>query len=277
MVVVSATVADRTFTGVESTAPLFISDEGLEGWYDPAPLRSDFVARSSADGEYEPIDLFTTGREIVFRGGHHATTDGEAQATAAWMAALVKQRTTFSVTDGLGTLSAGVILRNVRTRFPMPYRLEFEAVFRAADPRKYGPEVTQSGSSSSDTTSGGLLFPIFDVTGFAEFTETAGAYRKFLANTGTVASFPELTVAGPFEWFRFTLNGQVVEFVRDVPAGQSVRLDLASESAWIGGSDVSGFLTRDEFFSVPAGGAWLQFFADVSGVPFTVSSRSAWL
>lgn len=275
MVVTSVTVADRVFTG--GAGDQFVAQDGLEGWYEPAPLRSEFYSRSNADGEFEPFDLFTSGREIVFRGGHEAGTDGVAQETAAWLAALVKQRTTFTVEDAVGLLSAGVVLRNVRTRFPMPDRLEFEAVFRAADPRKYGPLITQSGTSSSAAGSGGLMFPIFDVTGFAEFTETAGSYRKFLVNDGTVESFPTLTVAGPFEWFRFTLNGSTVEFVRDVPAGQSVRLDFAAESVWIGGSDVTGFLTRDEFFSVPVGGAWLQFFADTSGVAFTVESRGAWL
>jgi len=108
------------------------------------------------------------------------------------------------------------------------------------------------------------------------FTEEAGNDRLLVPNTGTAPTWPEFVIPATFDWFRLSSQGRVLEFRRTVTGSQVVTVDSATESVRIGAADVTGSLTKDQFFSIPPGGASV-FFEASHPIPFTVRSRSAWL
>jgi hypothetical protein len=275
-VTVNDTLSDVVLPGGPNSSGWWLLDLN---WDDsPEPKHQVEQRPAGFDGGFEPLDLNVASRVLELVGAHESVDSVAAErAVRERLAAWVKRRLTVTMTDDDGSVRvvSGVMQGRLKATRLDEYATRFSVVIECADPLKYGPLVVQSGSSTPPG-GGGLLFPIFDETGFAEFTELAGNNRVFVANEGSEASFPEFTVPGPFTGFSFVSKGRAIEFSRVVPAGQSVRVDSAQESVWIGQSDVSAFLVRDEFFAIPPGGEWVQFFAS-GAVPFTIRSRSAWL
>lgn len=276
-------MADLTINGITLPGDVnntgwWLVQDGLKGWYDsPDPKHVVDGRPSGFDGGYEPLDLNVASRVVEIIGEHEAENSELAEIEARdSLSALVKQSLNLAVTDASGTRYAtGVAQGGVKVTHINETTCSFSIVVECPDPLKYGPTVTQEGSSGS-AEGGGLLFPIFDVTGKAEFTELVGRNRLFIENIGNEHSWPTVIVPAPFTQVQIVSAGQVVEFTRVTTSGE-LRLDFAAQMAWLGNSDVSGSVTKDAFFSIPPGGAYVQFSATGGNVPFTVQSASAWL
>lgn len=251
-------------------------------WYGIPEVVADVEKRpGSTPGTYRPLNPSLGPRFLrVLAEVRVDPTQDVREVYADTIASLsIDEEYEFQVEDVLGTRAVFASLTNVSFglhEHPSIGRLLTE--WRADDPTKFGPLVILTGSSGDAAAGGGLLFPIFGGTGFAEFTEDGGSNRVYVPNDGTAEWYPELLVPGPFESFEFSSQGRVIRFTRAVVDGQTVRVDTEEGMAWIGTSDVSGDLdvVEDKFFTIPPGGAYVQFAASGGDIPFTVQSRSAW-
>jgi hypothetical protein len=132
----------------------------------------------------------------------------------------------------------------------------------AVDPRRYtlgpdgdgssGVEVVSTGLPSAGT---GLVYPI---TYPLDYGTPGNIGRITVHNTGTAMSFSILEVtgglSGGFE-LQEVSSGNRLRFERAVPVGSTVTLNPRTGTVTIDGptNDVSGFLTRREWWGVPPG------------------------
>lgn len=247
----------------------------LIGWdASPEPKHQVIIRSTGFDGGFEPISLNVLSRVLEIRGTHRSEDPSEVRSVRAWLPTLAKRRLVISVDDGDGPQSSFGVTRGAILIDPYDdITTTFSVVIECPDPLKYGPEVSQSGSSGA-TTGGGLLIPPGDAPPPFVFTDAPGNNRLSVANDGTEPSWPVIEVPGTFDWFRLSSGLSVVEFRRHVTGSQVVVVDSRTETVRIGNSDVTGSLVRDQFFAIPPGGASV-FFEASHPVMFTVKSRSA--
>jgi hypothetical protein len=162
---------------------------------------------------------------------------------------------TVAVTDDSGTTSRSV---SVRRFAPAPdpgaQVCGFSILMVAPDPFRYG--AVTSASSGLPSAGGGLSFPFTYPVGFGV---PGNPGRVTTSNPGTADTFSTLEITGGlgggFELTEIT-TGQVIRFERMIPLGSTVTLNPRTGMAFLDGdSDVSGFLTRAEWWSVPPGGS----------------------
>ncbi len=251
-----------------------VAKEGLSGVWGGVGMRADEVDNPSGDG-------------IIWPG---------VRAGARYLGLVMVHR---SYTSGLAEMEArdrlaGLLRRDLRVQFAGPLGLretrgfikaqpEFTAIDRRTckcgvviicpDPHWYGLPVTVRGSWGEGSTSGGLEYPLYDKTGMLEYSGVMTGHRVQVPNAGLEPTWPALRVLGPTAWVRFTCNGQVVELRART---DGLVIDSRTGSVTSQGVDVSGFLTRDDFFQIPPGGATVSFQAS-DPVVYEVEASPAWL
>lgn len=158
--------------------------------------------------------------------------------------------------------------------------LTFTVYTVAPDPRMYGPTLTAA--TGLPTSGTGMVFPaVFP----ADFGTPGDPGQVTLTNAGTADTLPLLAVSGQLD-AGFSIvevaTSRETRFERIVPAGSTVYVDTRTGRAYIDspGSDVSGFLTRTDYPTVPAMQSRTLQFASLgssSGTPQLVASwASAW-
>jgi hypothetical protein len=160
-------------------------------------------------------------------------------------------------------------------------RARVDATFICYDPVKYGPESTVT--TGLPTPGGGLEYPLGDPGGALYYGALGTLGRVTLTNEGTADTWPVFEVSGTlvdgFQLRRID-TGDVLQYDRVVPAGTTVTIDCRTGAVLIDGvSDGSTYLTRDDFFSVPARGSCeVQFSAVSTGTDamLTARFRSGW-
>jgi len=172
---------------------------------------------------------------------------------------------------GLRTI-AGLIKSKPEFVHLNPWTCICGVVVMCPDPLWRGLPVQVSGHWG-DSTDGGLLYPLYDAAGTLEYSGGQPLNRLSVPNVGDRASWPILVVSDPASWLRFRCGTQVIELQHPV---DSVRIDCRAGTAWSGGVDVTGFLTRDDFFQISPGGADVAFQAS-NPVRFSVEVAPAWL
>ena len=140
------------------------------------------------------------------------------------------------------------------------------------DPHWYGLPVEVSGIWGAGAD-GGLVYPLYGKSGYLEYTGVSTGHRVWVPNAGGRPSWPILRVDGPTSWVRFALGQRVVEVQAQT---DGLRIDCRSGAVTSQGVDVGGWLTRDDFFQIPPGGAVVSFQGSDS-VEFVVEARPAWL
>ena len=155
--------------------------------------------------------------------------------------------------------------------------IDFAIDMLAPDPKRYGATVSASTGLPSAGT--GITYPI---TYPLSYGTPGDPGRVAVSNGGTANTFPMLEVAGGLD-AGFSLvelgTGREVRFERVIPQGSTVFLNPRTGRAYIDApaNDVSGFLTRADWFVVPAGGSTsIQFAAlgGVSGTPILTARTS---
>ena len=261
---------------VYQVGPKFFSD-----WYSMPDSKSDINERPVGHGAF--------GAAEEWRSSLVLQMDGWCRG-ASWLSMMGALKSsvstgpmvTVSVTDDEGTTSRSV---SVRRFVPVPNPgarvCDFTILMVARDPLRYGPAVTVS--TGLPTSGGGIAYPITYPIGYG----TPGYPGQIaVSNPGTADTYSLLEVtgglAGGFELTEVT-TGQVIRFERPIPAGSTVYLNPRTGRASIDGqSDVSGYLTRSEWWSVPAasggipGSREIQFnsLGAVTGTP-TLTSRTS--
>jgi hypothetical protein len=259
-----------------------VGSKFFSDWYSLSDSKSDIRERPVAHGAYGIAEDWRSSLVMEMDGWFRG---------ASWLSMMNALRAaistgpmvTVSVTDDEGTTSRSVSVRRfVPAPDPGARVCDFSLLMVALDPLRYGPAV--SVSTGLPTAGGGLAYPITYPIGYG----TAGnPGRVVTVNPGTAETYSSLEItggmSGGFELTE-TSTGRVVRFERPIPLGSTVYLNPRTGRASIdGASDVSGYLTRSDWWSVPAaiggtpGSREIQFVAlgAVTGTPTLTAHTSA--
>ncbi|MDJ0337474.1 hypothetical protein [Cryobacterium sp. PH31-O1] len=231
---------------------LYFNDLG--DWYTGAESKTDVHERDQADGANEIESDWRASAVFTFTGWYEGETWTDVlRMIDAFNRAVVRRRLgPVTVTDELGSTSRIVSVRSSpvhEDKFSKSFTFAIDML--APDPLRYGPAV--SVSTGLPTSGGGLAYPVTYPVGYG----AAGNPGRVVAmNPGTAETFSLLEVtggmSGGFELTEIS-TGRVNRFVRPVPVGSTVVLNLRTGRALLDGpSDVTQYWTRQERWSVPA-------------------------
>lgn len=281
-----AGVAPLTMTDLPVTAEGFYFNE-LTDWYAGAESKSAVNERAQADGAFG-IGTDWRSSLAVTIGGYFLGDTPEAAVLASESLSSINsggRKVPVAVTDSVRTTSRSMSVRLVSIPdFKGRASFTFTIDMIAADPLRYG--VDQSVTTGPPMSGGGLLFPLGTTpTAYWDFGADGQSGRVSVTNDGTAAVWPTLTATGGMSGGFVATNvttGATVRFERPIPDDSVVSVNQRTGRASIDGqSDVSGFITQREFFSVPAGATHqVQFsvLGSTSGTPqFGLSYAPAYL
>ncbi len=279
-------IGDLTFDAEGTSGFIYTK---LQGWLSSPPMRAVVEDRPNGDGAFDVSRDYRGARVITFDGGLVGATTEDAEENFFNAFAGIQasgEPITFSVERDWGTRSCTVSLQNVAEVEAIGDGLVagVSAQFVARDPVKYGPEVDYSTGLASG--GGGLEYELYEggAGGALYYGALGNLGRVTVTNSGTADTWPVFEVAGELTtgFYIQSLNdGSVLRYDRVVPAGSTVTIDSRTGSVLVDGvSDASTYLTRDQFFPIPAGSSvQIQFNAisTSSGNPMmTVTARSGW-
>ena len=267
---ISLAVDGLTFTS-DPASGWGLSDIG--GWLPGPPVKTGSRPRSQADGDFDIAKFYRSARVLTPNG--FLTADTEAAATAMRYAVAAIQSdglpSSFVVNENGFVLTMIVTLQgepDIEMITETLYRYVLQ--FTAADAKKYGVElVTTTGLGTSGTgLSFSLSFPV-------DFGTPGDPNTLVTTNPGTAETYSTFEVTGGLSGgfqLKCIETGQIMRFERAIPLGSVITVDPRTGRASIDGqSDVSGFLTRRDWWSVPKNGGTrtVQFTAlgSVTGTP----------
>ena len=271
---IGAVTMDGTYQrtdGVYQVGPRFFSD-----WYSVPDSKSDIHERSGAHGAHGIAEDWRSSLVIEMDGWFRGPS-WLSMMNALRAAVSTGSMVTVFVTDDEGTTSRSVSVRRfVPSPDPGARVCEFSILMVSPDPLRYGP--VQIASTGLPTSGGGIAYPVTYPIGYGT---PGNPGRITVSNPGTAGTYSLLEItggmSGGFELTEIT-TGRVNRFVRPVPVGSTVVLNLRTGRASLNGpSDVTQYWTRQERWSVPDGGSrTVQFSAlgVVTGAP-TLTARTA--
>ena len=236
----------------------------LTGWLSSPPMRAQVESRPNADGAFDVTRDYRAARVITFEGGM-VGADAEDAAENFFAAFSGIQASgvpiTFQVERDWGTRSCTVSLQDVAEVEAVGDGLvaAVSAQFVARDPVKYGAEVEYSTGLAAG--GGGLEYELGEggAGGALYYGSNGNLGRVTLVNDGTADTWPFFEVTGTLDggfYLQRLDTGDVLRYDRVVPAGSTVSINSRTAAVLVDGvSDASTYLTRDQFFSVPAGGS----------------------
>lgn len=261
----------------------------LLDWYTLPDSKSPNTPLPQGHGSFNPGQDWRSAAAISFTAGYVGESQADCIAAVEEFTAVGALTTgpTMRVTDDLRTTSRDVSVR----RIGVPdffgydhYEVHFAVDVLAWDPVRYGEAV--AAATTLPTSGGGLEYNLHSggAGGALYYGANGNLGRVSLTNEGTAETWPILEVTGELTsgfYVQALDTGQVVRYDRVVPAGSVVSIDFRTGEVLVdGASDASTYLTRDEFFSIPAGGSvQVQFNAigGSSGSPTaTFTASSGW-
>lgn len=241
----------------------------LVGWYDAPAARYDADDRPQGDGKFRQKRVYRSARVVSVEGSWTGTTLEDAYRARRQLAAVQADggESSFTVTDPLGATSSSVSLTTAPTAddglFQPFFKFAFDVV--APDPVKYGP--AQSASTAVPTPSSGLVWPLGSTSPYFNWGTAGNTGQVSLTNAGTAQSWPTLTVTGGLSGgfiLTWVPTGDQLVYSGAIPDGSSVNLNSRTGRATMNGaSDVTGFLTTSNWWSLAAGQTGLVQFTPV--------------
>lgn len=226
----------------------------LEGWWGLPDSRGEGDPIPGGHGRFKRRDVLREARVLTLKGHIYAASNRELVA--------VRDRLEAALSAGSGvmrvaTSGSGVWERwvEIDTLAIAPdhgrHETEFVVDMIAPDPRRYGP-VLRVGPAGLPTSQGGVRFP--QRTPFNFGTVQSGG-RLLIPNAGSIPIMPLIIVEGGFESVTVTdiTAGRRLRLDWPVQEGMSVYLDSGARRAELGSSEVTRWLTRREWFTIPAG------------------------
>jgi hypothetical protein len=266
---VAADTIDVTWRGLTLSheGPYRVAD--ITGWEGTPPARVDDVARPNAHGSFD-APAWSGPRTVVVEG--YCISPEERSALLGELGRSMALEGDEDARDLVVAFAGRTLTAHARlTRYGTTLKLwgvghfGWQAEWWCGDPFRYGAESTLSTTLPEDV--GALEFPLFDGTGLLEFGGTLGTTgRLTLTNPGSAPSWPALEAMGPlpsgFEVVEVA-SGKRLRWPRDVATGSVISLDSRTGSVSIDGTPgYEGYLTRRQWWSVPAGGeSTVQFVA----------------
>lgn len=268
---VRATLGSVVFDGTADAVTYTIGDDGLDGWWDNVPTRTNRTPRPSRHGEFDSRG-YLSGRVVTLTGLVLSTGPAAQENDLSALAGLLADGDTarLTVEGAAGSLWADVVRVDAPDVQVIVYgqTAAYQVNFLARDPRRYQDAAWVRTAPPSGGV--GLIWP---VKWPATWPGAGDSGRILLENTGKAPSAPMFRLLGGFDTALITCveTGSRIGLDRAVPPGSTVEIDTANRRAVIDGqSDVSRWLRWREWEMVP-GGSSRSFQFDVtapSGTPF---------
>jgi len=252
----------------------WVEEGGLSGLWGGVGMRATETDNPSGNGQLWPGCVRAQARSLTVVLVHRADTSTLAELEARdRIADMVGRDLTVTVeTDGTRRSIAGLIVAQPEFTHVDHQTCRAGFVIRCPDPLWRGLPVSVGGRWA-ETSGGGLQYPLYGDTGTLLYAIAAPLNRVTVPNVGRQDSWPVLHTDGASEWWRFTCAGRSVEMRH--PTGACV-VDCRAGTVTAGGVDQTSWLSRDDFFQIPPGGAEVEFWAS-GGVGFSVEVAPAWL
>ena len=254
----------ETLSGVDKPdGGLIWSD--LEGWWGLPDSRGDGDLIPGGHGRFRRAEVLREARVITLKGHIYGADNRELVA--------VRDRLEAALSAGAGpmrvaTSASGVWERwvEIDTLTIEPDHGRHETAFTvdmiAPDPRRYGPRL-RVGPAGLPTSQGGVRFPQR-----APFNcgSVASGGRLLIPNAGVIPVYPTIIVAGGFESVTVSdiTAGRRLRLDWPVPEGEAAVFDSRARRVDLGKSEITRWLTRREWFKIPAGRTH-EFRFEVSG------------
>ena len=241
----------------------------LVGWYDAPAARFDADDRPQGDGKFRQKRVYRSARVVSVEGSWTGSSVTDAYAAREQLMAVQASgaESSFTVADPLGVRSSSVSLTTAPTADDGLYQPFFKFAFDvvAPDPVKYGQ--AQSQTTPVPTPSSGLVWPLGSSSPYFNWGTAGNTGQISLTNAGTAQSWPSLTVAGGLSGgfiLTWVPTGDQLIYSVPIPDGSSVNLNSRTGRATMNGaSDVTGFLTTSNWWSLAAGQTGLVQFTPV--------------
>jgi hypothetical protein len=250
----------------------------LTDWYALTDDKAPTVEKAQAHGAFGVGASWRSSAAVSFRAAYLGDSRQEALLAQQALGSVgATGPVVMSFTDDLLRTHRRVTVETI-----VPADLHGRAVYEvdvhclARDPRMYGDAV--SSTTGLPTTGGGLVFP---VTFPLDFGEPGDPGRVQMTNAGSAPTAPTFAVAGGLDGFTLTEidSGRRLVFDRQIPDGATVTVNMAARRVLIDGSDVTGFLTVREWWTIGPGQTSIVQFdgTDPVGTPtLTGYTESAW-
>lgn len=257
----------------------------LIDWYSLPDSKAESVPMPQAHGSFNPGTDWRTAAVPSFTAGYIGSSKAECLAAVEAFTAIGASQAVMSVTDELRTTRREVSVRHIGVPDFFGYE-DFEVHFAvdllAWDPIRYGDEV--SVSTGLPQSGGRLEYPLGTPSGALYYGSNGTLGRVTLTNPGNADIWPSFLVTSTLTSGFFIQrldDGSVLRYDRVVPSGSTVSIDSRTGRVLVDGqSDGSTYLTRDQFFAVPAlSSIEVQFNAisGSSGSPeLTATMRPGW-
>lgn len=207
----------------------------IKGWYEPAGSTGQVAQRAAADGGWASQN-FRKPRSIEIllrlRGSSWAHVGASLDEV---LAALPLSLADLKVSDGLRFLQASVRQDGDPLLARRGVGAEVSIPLVAPDPLRYAVSE-QSASTGLPQTIGGMSLPLSLPLSIGA---TVASGRLAVANAGNAATPPRFEIAGPVPaGARVTLvsSGASLYIPHEVPAGRTLILDAASQTALLDGT-----------------------------------------
>ena len=211
--------------------------QSVEGWWGATDPRLDNEAREWGHGDLGQAEAFQAARYVTLAGVFQSRADPDAILAADGVLTQLLNLEEFPLTLTGGPISGTMQVRlAARVGWDVdhaPGAAQFEATFKADDPRIYG--APQSGSTGVPTPGVGVADPVID-----PFQEGAPGNlgRVVAGNAGNAPTDPVVTVtgglSGGFEILCIE-SARVVRVTRPVPDGSQISIHMGTGEIWIDG------------------------------------------
>lgn len=224
----------------------------LEGWWGLPDARGDGDLIPDGHGRFPRNSVHRSARIITLTGHIYASSNCELHGIRDRLeTALAAGKGTMRVaTQAGGVWERGVEIDTLTVAADRGRRsTKFIVDMVAPDPRRYGPRL-KLGPVSLPVAGGGVRFP---QRAPLNFGTVAKGGRLIIPNPGTIPDFPKITVAGGFESVTVSdiTAGRRLRLEWPIAANESVVFDSRTRRVQLGASEVTRWLTRREWFTIP--------------------------
>lgn len=244
----------------------------LKDWYTLPPAKTEVRERPLNDGAFGFSSDYRQSQVVTVEGVYIGDNRADLQvAREQLLQAARGPLIPLQVTDELGTTTRQVSVRGL----PIPddhgqLSFTFSVDCLAVDPNRYGPVVSSTTGLAVAGT--GYTWP---AVWPADWGAGGRDGRATITNSGTVDTWPLLAVTGGLSagvQLVEVVTGSVLQLARQIPLGSTAYFSARTGRVYLDSTanDITGFLTRREWWPVPAGATrTVQFnpLGTVTGVP----------
>lgn len=246
--------------------------EKLEDWHDLPEVVLDQKKRPLAHGSYSPTKTFVGAATPSLEGKFFGFDHAEAMRARELLTGLYNngRPVVMTVTDALRTTHRQVLVKAVDIPWTPHNIFEFTIDLEAPDPRRYTDSVRAT--TGLPIPGSGLVWPLGSTTGaFYDWGTEGSLGQVSFTNEGNTPTNPVAVLdpngadlVGGFRVIEVETGREIV-YPGLVVAGMPLSLNSRTRRAKVGTSDVTGALTRREWFEVPAGATYRYQLATLQG------------